>query len=139
LWKTFESRFRSILEALSRHRQLIAQQAALLHYQQYQLDRQAMLSHIRQYQQDREKASADDQKREEDEARRKHREVLQWLSAAETTESDQQRYRETRRQYSGTGDWILENEKVKNWREEDTPISSILWMNGKPGAGMSRT
>lgn len=97
-----------------------------------------MLSHILQYQQDRAKAIADDQKREEDEARRKHREVLQWFSAAETTESDQQRYSETRRQYSGTGDWILENEKVKNWREEDTPISSILWMNGKPGAGMSR-
>lgn len=139
LWKNFESRFRSILQALSRHRELIAEQAGLLHHQQYRHDMQAMLRHIQQYQHDREKSIENDQAREEADAQRKRREVLQWFSAAETIRFDQENYSATRRQYSGTGDWILENEKVKNWIEEDTPISSILWMSGKPGAGMSVT
>jgi hypothetical protein len=30
----------------------------------------------------------------------------------------------------------LKHEKVHNWKEADTPVSSILWLNGIPGAGM---
>lgn len=138
MWKNFDSRFKSILEALSRHRQLIAYQADLLHHQQYQLDRTAMLRHIHQYREHRARDIKDQEQREEAEAQRKHREVLQWFCAADTTASDQEVFSNKRRQYSGTGDWILENEKVKNWLEEDTPMSSILWMNGKPAAGMER-
>jgi hypothetical protein len=30
----------------------------------------------------------------------------------------------------------LKHEKIQNWREMDTPVSSIMWMNGIPGAGI---
>ena len=137
LWKNFETRFRSILESLSRHRQLIADQAALIHYQQYQLDMQAISNHIRQYGEDREKNIEDRERQEAAEMHRKHLEVLQWFSAADTTTSDQEQHTRIRREYPGSGHWILKNEKVRIWQEDDTPPSSILWLNGKPGSGNS--
>jgi hypothetical protein len=139
MWKTFETRFKSILESLSRHRRLIADQAAATHYQQYQLDSQAMLRHIQQYEEDRKKNDEVRERQEESEMDRKYREVLQWFSAADSTKDDQDKFTSTRREFPGSGDWILKKEKVRNWQDADTPTSSILWLNGKPGAGNSAT
>src|SRR6266487_792849 len=52
-WKDFGTRFKQILDSLSRHKQLIVEQAALLHFQQYQNDSQKALLYIQQYEQDR--------------------------------------------------------------------------------------
>jgi len=151
MWKNFETRFRSILQSLSQHRHLIAEQAAVIHYEQsqqtseamlshirqYEQDSQAMLRNIRQYEQDRMKNIEDRERQEKSEAHRKYLEVLQWFSAADTTTSDQEHFTRQRGEYPGTGDWILKNEKIRNWQADDTPTSSILWLNGKPGAGNS--
>ena len=135
MWKNFETRFRGILDSLTRHRQLIANQAEAIHYQQYQLDSQEMFRYIQQYEHDRIQNIETRDRQEQSEMDRKYLEVLQWFSATDTTKSDQELYTRTRREYPGTGDWILKNEKVRNWQEDDTPTSSILWLNGKPGAG----
>ena len=137
MWKNFETRFRNILDSLNRHRQLIANQAAAIHYQQYQVDNQAVLGHIQQYEQDRKRNIEDRERQEESEMHKKYLEVLQWFSAVDTTKSDQEVFTRTRQEYPGSGDWILKNEKIRNWLEDDTPTSSILWLNGKPGAGNS--
>jgi len=136
MWKNFDSRFKRILDSLSQHRQMIAEQAQLLFQRQYVRDRNEMLNFVLKYRQNREKNIEDRERQMEADARRSHREVLQWFSAADTTASDQQNFTNIRNEYAGTGYWILENEKVKNWREAETPMYSMLWMSGKPGAGM---
>jgi len=138
MWKDFESRFRRILDSLSRHRRLIAEQANLLFQQQQMADRNQMFNLISHYQNDRENAIEDQRRQEQNDARKSYLEVLQWFSAADTTASDQQGFTREREEYSGTGRWILEDEKVRNWREADAPRSSVLWVTGKPGAGMTR-
>jgi hypothetical protein len=76
------------------------------------------------------------EKLEEDQSQRKYTEVMEWISGAKTTIGDHDSFCDTRLEYPGSGDWILKNEKVQNWKEADTPVSSILWLNGIPGAGM---
>jgi hypothetical protein len=98
-----------------------------------------MLRHIQQYEEDRKKNDEVRERQEESEMHRKYQEVLQWFSAAETTEKDQEEFTRIRQEFPGSGDWILKKEKVRNWQEADTPTSSILWLNGKPGAGNSPT
>jgi hypothetical protein len=95
-----------------------------------------MLAHIQKYEQDREEKRERLKKKEEDERDRKQLAVLTWFSAAPSTASDHDIFRETRTASAGSGQWILKNEKVQNWREMDTPVSSVLWVNGIPGAGM---
>lgn len=37
--------------------------------------------------------------------------------------------------YVETGGWILANDKIANWINEDIPQKPIVWMHGVPGAG----
>jgi hypothetical protein len=136
MWKDFGTRFKQILDRLSRHRQLIVDQAALLHFQQSQATSQATLLHIQRYEQDRSERLVQLQKQEEAESHRLYLAVLGWFSAAQSTVLDHHKYRDIRKKYAGSGHWILENEKVQNWMELDTPVSSLLWLHGIPGAGI---
>ncbi len=134
-WKDFGTRFKQILDGLRQHRQLIVEQAGLLHYQQYQTDSQENDRHMRQYEQDRQEKLIRLEKQEEAEVQRKYLAVLEWFSGAQSTVEDHHTFQLTRSQYTGSGDWILNDEKVQNWIEPDTPVSSILWISGIPGAG----
>jgi hypothetical protein len=138
IWNDFKTRFKQILDSLSQHRQLIVEQAALLHFQQYQVDGQATLRHIQRYEQDRSEKFVLLKKQEADEMHKKYLAVLEWFSAAQSTVLDHHNFRDIRNKYAGSGDWILKNEKVQDWMEHDTPVSSVLWLNGIPGAGMPK-
>jgi hypothetical protein len=74
---------------------------------------------------------------EETESEKKYIAVMEWISGA-NTKLDHESFRDIRHEYPGSGDWILKHEKIQNWKEADTPVSSILWLNGIPGAGMRR-
>jgi hypothetical protein len=135
MWKDFRTRFKCILDNLRRHRELIRSQGALLHFQQYYQDRQQTLLYIQQYQQDRVQILYQLEKSEKAESEKKYTAVMEWFSGA-TTKLDHESHCNTRRECPGSGNWILKHEKVLNWKEADTPMSSILWLNGIPGAGM---
>jgi hypothetical protein len=120
VWKDFKTRFQNILDRLRRHREVIESQANLLHFQQYQLDRAKMLEDLR---------------RSENERRQKnYKEALEWISGADT-HLDHESACAARSEYPGSGRWILKHSKQQNWKEADEPVSSILWLNGIPGAG----
>ncbi|TVY15598.1 Vegetative incompatibility protein HET-E-1 [Lachnellula arida] len=133
VWKNFGTCFTHILDSLSRHKNLIVEQAALLYFQQYQSNSQATLLHIQQYERDRLETRNIQKQHEQDELHQRYLNVLQWLSAAPSTLEDHNTFHGIR--CNGSGDWILKHEKVQNWRELETPVSSILWLNGIPGAG----
>ncbi|TID18364.1 C2H2 and C2HC zinc finger [Venturia nashicola] len=67
--------------------------------------------------------------------RSKQKALIEWFSMPPGSVSDHKRFCETRSESRITGRWILENEKIRNWTEEDPPSSSMLWLSGKPGAG----
>jgi hypothetical protein len=120
VWKDFKTRFQNILDRLRRHREVIGSQANLLHFQQYQLDRTKMLEGLR---------------RSENERRQKnYKEALEWISGADTN-LDHESACAARSEYPGSGRWILKHSKLQNWKEAGEPVSSILWLNGIPGAG----
>jgi hypothetical protein len=121
VWKDFKTRFQHILDGLQRHRELIESQATLLHIRLYQSDRLTLL-----YRLDR---------LEEEERQKKYVAVMEWVSGAQT-KLDHDSACDTRSECPESGRWILKNPDLENWKDASTPVSSILWLNGIPGAGM---
>lgn len=133
MWKDFGTRFKQILDSLSRHKQLIREQAELLHMQQSQSDSQKLLDHIQLYELERGEQRLRQEQQEKADLHEKYLKVSEWFSASPSTSEDQRVFGGTR--IKGSGDWILKDAKVQNWIEPETPISSMLWLNGIPGAG----
>ena len=128
MWKNFETTFKQILDNLKTHRGLIKEQATLISFQRQEI-------FIEQYKRDVEDRSRSLEKQQEEEQWKKYVEILEWFSASKSTEADHAIFQEARS--PETGEWILEDEKVQNWLELDVPQSSIIWINGIPGAGQS--
>ncbi|KAI9869334.1 MAG: hypothetical protein M1813_000123 [Trichoglossum hirsutum] len=119
-WKTFETRFRVILDNLDRDKNLIESQACLLDIEESQLAR----------------GLAEDTflRMKNEELKRQRIAVIEWLSPANST-MDQESYSSLRALYPGTGLWLLSDAKLKAWSD---PLSSdvpILWVHGIPGSG----
>jgi hypothetical protein len=72
---------------------------------------------------------------EKDRLHNQYKEVLEWVSGAEVG-NDHESACEVRSEYPDSGRWILKNNKLQNWRDDDPPNSSLLWLNGIPGAGL---
>jgi hypothetical protein len=73
---------------------------------------------------------------EEAEREKKFISVMEWVLGAHT-KLDHKSACDARGECPGSGRWILKNPELENWKEADTPISSIVWLKGIPGAGMS--
>lgn len=97
-----------------------------------------LLLQIQQYDQDRLEKLIRLKLEEQDMMNRKYRDVLNWFSAANSTIQDHYLFRSIRSQHAGSGDWILKDERVQNWMKFDIAVSSVLWLNGIPGAGMPK-
>lgn len=115
---------------------MIQEQAGILHIQENQGYRQRVLNVICQYESDRKERIQRLASQEKDEKTRRLRTVLEWFAAAPSTAQDHQICCDIRKGNIGSGDWILQDSKVQNWMDPDIPISSTLWINGIPGAGM---
>lgn len=105
---------------------------------QNQQDSERLSAHIRQYMSDRGQRACDANHKEVIETQKKHLAVIEWLSTSGGGAiKDHENACSTRAESKVSGSWILKHEKVRNWRETDPPTSSILWLHGKPGAGIA--
>jgi hypothetical protein len=143
-WKDFNSRFKGILQDLQRHKHQISVQAGLRHYAD-------SIRHVQQYQLDIQTLWAKLDLQEEQRRRDNFLRVIDWLAvprgavarregtnAEQATEQDEDHDKkcQLREANPGSGDWIMETEKMKNWiAGDDVPSSSIMWLTGIPGAG----
>jgi hypothetical protein len=123
-WKTFRAEFSGLIANLQRHGRLVESQANLVEFEQL----------FHQMEMGRAAAEADFQRRNEEEQRHRRITVRNWLSAA-CTDVDQEKGVTTREQSPGSGRWILQNSRIQGWFNQELSSTSLLWINGIPGAG----
>ncbi|KAK8029321.1 hypothetical protein PG991_006377 [Apiospora marii] len=60
--------------------------------------------------------------------------VLRWMSTPGMSQARQQEIF-CSVQAPNTGSWIFDNHKIFSWMNDENPIASLVWLNGKMGAG----
>ncbi|MDI1484917.1 MAG: hypothetical protein OHK93_000051 [Ramalina farinacea] len=127
LWRTFKSRFDTILESLMRHRDLIDREAAAIDITQGKEWRAQQMRDIRQWRAER--AEYID-KLEKDLLATQLREAVAWLGARDDQDNEFSRVSDA----CSSKHWALEDPKLLSWLDQSR-YNSVLWLNGKPGAG----
>jgi hypothetical protein len=125
LWKDFNSRFNSIIESLTRHRDLVDKEATSIDIAEARVWR----VHAQEELEDRER----------DRRIQQLNRTIDWLrvdGAFHSPEDDL--YRFSRSRLSGTSKWILRDKILVNWRKDDEH-HPVMWMKGIPGAGKVST
>ncbi|KAL7267231.1 hypothetical protein RUND412_010191 [Rhizina undulata] len=116
LWTTFDDRFQNILQNISKHKELIENEAKAAEIMEAQLAREKALGEYKDNRGERE--------------RKQSREVISWLSPC-TFEIDLERLRE--RRHAETGGWLSTVPEVKDWFN-DASEERLIWLHGIPGS-----
>lgn len=92
----------------------------------------AIHAHIK----DMEKGTFDFNEREVEKQGQRFNEIRDWLPGIDVEVDHYSFYHDPSRSYS-RGDWVLEIGQVKKWlsMEPSQLPQSMLWINGRPGAG----
>ncbi|KAL8631318.1 hypothetical protein Q9189_003001 [Teloschistes chrysophthalmus] len=122
-WGFFERRFKSIIQSLAMHCDLLDKEAAATHF----LEMKDM----------REKRKLEEDSFEEQTKNQFAREALRWLSAEEDSQ-EEFLHRLSDQRLIGTCDWILDEPEVMGWME-DNESNPTVWVTGKPGSGKSHS
>ena len=120
-WGLFERRFKSILEKLRTHCDLLDREAAAIHFSEMKVMREKH-----------------DLEEEQFEQRRKIQfatEVFTWLSADGDYQEEYLHQISDIRQ-PGTCNWILEDQQICSWIGDDNG-EPVIWISGIPGSGKS--
>ena len=122
MWKDFDTKFKGILERLSRHKGLVESRASVTQYRIYQEDIAAINARVGEMvMQNRNKQLG---------------EVKEWFAVDVPPDDYHLRHQTTKAEYQGTGNWIIEkNEAIRKWLDTNDPDKPLLWMTGIPGAG----
>lgn len=118
-WKTFETRFRCILDSLSRHKELIESEKTTAVLLEAQRTREIAESHYNDMR--------------DTELKKQLSIVLEKLDAPDY-QIDHYTACEQRRR-SRSGEWIYRHELFCNWADAQSGKNSLLYINGVPGAG----
>ncbi|KAK4205422.1 hypothetical protein QBC40DRAFT_260708 [Triangularia verruculosa] len=121
-WNNFQTRFSEPINNLKRHRHLLESHANLTVLEEVLAARDMQ---------------AETLKLQREEAKHQQRSrVCTWL-AHEDMMADQEHYVDLRKEYPGTGTWILNRHPVKAWLDIGTGTDPMVWLTGIPGAGKS--
>jgi hypothetical protein len=90
---------------------------------------------VQSYESLREKLIAEIDSRVEQDHVRKFDDARTLLYASDPV-VDHERACERRAHHEDSGRWLLKKTQIKSWKDDAIPDSSILWLNGIPGAGM---
>jgi hypothetical protein len=132
LWKDFQSRFATVIESLKKQRDFVDTEAASIDIIEAKESRAKVQCEIEQRQKESIEALEQTEKNEKI-ARFQH--SVEWL-ACDDTAQETEFERMSCRRHEGTCEWIDKLSQMKRWFKDDTK-HSLLWLSGKPGAGMS--
>ncbi|KAJ2905926.1 hypothetical protein MKZ38_003714 [Zalerion maritima] len=145
MWKNFAFEFRDTLRSIRCCRDALVQQFAICStidgrqsQTQIRINVEECLSINREL---RKKFAIDEETRKNNEMIK----VQEWIGASNFTKEHHQKFREQRAEFEDTeckdtGRWIVDPKKgkyVEDWIKDRSTDHSILWMNGKKGAGKS--
>ena len=120
-WGLFERRFKSILQKLAYHCDLLDKEAAAAHF-----------SEMKQF---RDKRQFEDDTFEQQRRAQMRQDVFRWLSAAED-QQEEHLHRISDNRQPETCNWVLKDPQIQPWIGDDSD-DAVLWMTGIPGAGKS--
>ena len=120
-WGLFERRFKSILDKLRSHCDLLDREAAAIHFSEMKIMR--------------DKREVDQEDFEQCRRLEAAQQVFAWLAAVEDSQEERLHGISDDRQ-PGTCNWILEDQQIRSWIEDDNG-ETVVWMTGIPGAGKS--
>lgn len=133
LWKTFNLRFQGILENLRKHRDLIDAEANATSIVEAKAWRSTQLDLIRRLRVDR---ANEIDKAERERLASQTREAVAWFGANEGQEDIFAKISDACG--SSDGHWIFKESVIRSWLGQGGRDDSVIWLNGKPGAGESR-
>jgi hypothetical protein len=141
--KGLKTRLDKILQGLKSHKKFVEEQARLLQYRVYSQDRDqdrqagiSLAESLRCYEETLRKLSDDTNESEKVEYRKRYADVVNWFAAPDVSQKHEATCR-LRAEYGESGRWVLEKGRgLLEWKDDEMPASSILWLNGIPGAGM---
>lgn len=142
-WGDFDLRFQGILASLQRHHDL-TESLARLAYTNSSLDTNLhLMEKLSTYVLDRDKLFIELDVKEKEDRDKKYWHVMEWLASLRLDGDkgsheqlvDHESFCEVRRENTGSGNWIMQNETVVSWINDATPRYPVLWLNGIPGAG----
>jgi hypothetical protein len=120
-WKDFSSRFSTVIESLTRHRDLV--------------DKEATSIDIAEARAWRARTQEELEDRERDKRIQQLNRTINWFRVDDSFHMpDDDLYRFSKTRLSGTCKWILRDKILVNWRKDDEH-HPIIWMKGIPGAG----
>lgn len=133
MWKTFQLRFQGILDSLRKHRDLIDAEANAIDIAEAKAWRSTQMDDIRQWRAER---AYDIEKIERERLASQTKEAVAWFGANEGQEDI---FVKLSNMCDASNDhWILEDRTVISWLGQGSRDHSVVWLNGKPGAGESR-
>ena len=119
-WKDFAARFQHILDDLCRHKALIETQASPTQIQETQTERAYLQNQFNMT--------------EDNRRMRTQLDVINWISAVDSI-LDQEAAMAIRQDHPTSGQWLLDDKKMRAWMDPSSSLIQFLWMNGIPGAG----
>lgn len=131
LWKDFNSRFSNIIDSLKKQRDFVDTEAASLDIVEAKESRVKLQYDIERRQKESNEA-LELNERNDKIARLQH--SIEWLSVDDTAQETEYE-RMFRRRHEGTCEWIERLPQINNWLKDDTK-HPLLWLSGKPGAGI---
>lgn len=137
-WKTFKSRFGSILNSLKRHRELLVDEklnAVLLETQDMHDGLERQIQSLVRDASDAKSRQLEKSRVDNDEHRRRQLQILSDKLNAPNYLSDHENAAEIRRS-SPSGDWILDDPTFKHWLAPDADQVQSIYLHAIPGAGM---
>lgn len=120
-WKGFVLKVQDLKDSLSRHRQLVESRATIVEIEEIRSLRRTTEAKLESLQ-------------KADMARRKAA-IFRWLSSADS-EVIHERHLKARSDNLTAGQWLLDDHRFQKWFDPVYCSTPLLWMNGKPGAGV---
>lgn len=122
-WKTFEARFRAILDNLSQHARLVMNEAHSLEIEEADTFRIQAKKEIKSAERDR--------------ASWQLRETFSWLGVDEDAcDQENELASYLGKKHPNTCRWIFETESLKDWmKDSKSDVPCTLWLEGKIGSG----
>ena len=132
LWKTFNLRFQGMLENLRKHRNLIDAEANAINIAEAKTLRNTQMDYIRRSRADR---AHEIEEIERERLASQIRETVAWLGANQGQEDMLAKF--SKACDASDSHWFLKESSIISWLGRSGRDDSVIWLNGKPGAGQS--